>query len=695
MRGRFLFALTVLLFTGTAFLLAGRTGNLEETSPLTLVARARISAVYDIEVVPPYAYALERGILRVLDVRDPAAVREVGLLEFDQPRSRMALHHPYLYLTGFGQSLAVVDITNPTQPRWIRELAEFDGTMNDGFELAGEFAYVLRRVDSHPSAQESAPLLFEVLDLGNPDHPNRLGSIELDIRAGGFGGVGMTQADGRVFVLVARAAEAQFRSQLFVVDCRVPDQPRIVHTLLLPEGKGFSDVEVRGDLLFLLQRRPEQGLSVYQMQAEGDPELLAEVFDPRFWTPIDLIVHGEAIYATFKGEVDLAVFDVSNPRDPKLIHTYTIPDNWAAGLGMTLVENRLYVAGDGGPAPIFDVSEERAPRLLGHWQFEGGWAGDVVREGNLAIVANVGGGLILHDVSDPSAPRRLSRYTPTHSDGLADWQWNVAVAASGSRILVAYQNIPAEVLDVGQPRQPVVLGRFTPRGLVHRAVLTPTHAILGYRDASQGGGVEIIDVSNPRTPRTVAVLDLGQAVTDLALHHDRLVAAHSDGSLTVLDMRDPARPTVLGRLAGSESAETSFPIRSTRIALLANGTRAYVVRQENSASGDPYTGRGILAVVDLQDPSTPRVLGELALDRHVVLEFSLVARGNHLIVFTGDILIVDASDPSRPTVKLRQPFPPARFWVGDWVGLALEDEYLYLGAAEDGLWVYRLPPALR
>jgi len=35
---------------------------------------------------PPFAYALERGMVRVLDVSGPAAVREVSLLAFEGAR---------------------------------------------------------------------------------------------------------------------------------------------------------------------------------------------------------------------------------------------------------------------------------------------------------------------------------------------------------------------------------------------------------------------------------------------------------------------------------------------------------------------------------------------------------------------------------------------------------------------------------
>jgi hypothetical protein len=93
----------VLLLAGIAFTVLpfaqGQIINRKNSaSKLTLAGRGRVSAIYDIKAVPPYAYALERGVLRVLDVRDPAAVREVGSLEFERPRTRMLLRYPYLYL---------------------------------------------------------------------------------------------------------------------------------------------------------------------------------------------------------------------------------------------------------------------------------------------------------------------------------------------------------------------------------------------------------------------------------------------------------------------------------------------------------------------------------------------------------------------------------------------------------------------
>lgn len=702
----------VLLIAGIAFAVLsfaqGQTiSRNNSASELTLVGRARVSAIYDIKAVPPYAYALERGVLRVLDVRDPAAVREVGSLEFERPRSRIALRYPYLYLAGFNQPLGVIDISRPTRPRWVAEYPDLGVTTNDGFELAGDSGYLIRREGD----TGETPLFLDVLDVGNnPDRPQRVGSLDLGVRvAGEYGGI--AHEDGRVFILVSRAVGGARRSRLIIVDARLPDKPRIERTMLLPEGKLYRDVEVRGDLLFLLQagsgQQQASGLAVYRMRAEGEPELLGEALSPKLSFPIDLIVQRDVVYATFKVGI-IAAFDVSIPRAPKIAHTYAQKGLWSAGLGMALADNRLYVAGDNGSSPILDVSEPRAPRLLGRWEYEGGSVSDVLLEGKLAILISFSD-LLFFDVSDPRAPRLLGRHEGVPSYDPNDWQWNMVAAARGSHVFVAYETIPAQLLDITNTARPLILGEFKPRGLVHAIVLTPTRAFLGYRSPAEGrtshlmdpsslterGGIEVVDLRDPRNIRTAADLDLGPAVTDLALNRGRLVAVHPDGSLTILDIRDQNSPSIVGRLAGSESAGIDRSALITRVALSADGRLAYVVHSDLRRGDNPFgRGRGILTLVDLQDATQPRVLSRLIFERDGGTELAITVRGNYAVILaggTGDLLIVDATDPARPAMKFTKTFPPGVFNSG----LALGSNHVYIGASEDGLMIYRLPPALR
>lgn len=680
----------------------------EPEAELRLVGRARISAVYDIDVAYPYAYALERGVLHVLDVQDPSAVREVGALEFEPARARAALRHPYLYLTGFGEPLGVVDVSDPAEPRWVGEWPELTGTWSDVFEIAGGVGYLVKHAEDRPEGERS--LQLEVLDLeSDPAHPKRLGLVDLGVGfRGEYGGI--AQADGRVYLVVERPVDeptpdAPTRSRLIVVDVREPAEPRLLHNLQLPAELLLKNVEVRGELLYMLVSGPTPGLAVFRLSGGGDLELLGEITDSRLWRPIDLIVHGPAVYVTFKGDIDLVTFDVSDPSAPNISGTHTIPDLWAAGLGMSRVEDRLYVAGDGGPTPILDVSEPLSPRLLGNWPFEGGMVRGIVRVGDLALVANAGGGMFVYDVSEPSAPSRLARRKAATMVGIEDWQWNVVLAARGSRAVVAYETILAELLDLSEPTTPRVLGWHRPRGLVHAVALTETHAFLGYRSVaegrmpdvhdptsvSEGGGIEIVDIADPRRPRRTAALDLGKPVTDVAVAGRYVLAASADGGLAVIDPRDPSKPAVVARLEGEGGVE-ALPLRTTRIASSADGTRVYVAHRDLSPSGEGLAQTGTFSVIDLSQAAAPRRLGQLPLAHRNEREYDIAVRGDQVVLFAGAVMIVDVSDPASPRVVLHEMPAPVRAW---WEGtfLDVDDQYLYLGADEDGVWIYRLPEA--
>lgn len=678
--------------------------------PLELVGRARVSAVYDVEVVPPYAYALERGILRVLDIRHPEHVAEVASLELRRPYAETVLRYPYLYLTGFFQTLGVVDIADPIRPRWIGEVPAVSETLNWGTALARDFLYVLRRkgpgseYGGYFSATDPrAQLVLEIVSLANPASPTSVARLELGVPALNGGAGHIAHSDNHVYV----RASGTPRNRLFIVNTSTPARPVLERTVLLPEGRRLGDLAVRGDLVFMLQYRPAAGIVVFRLGPGEEPEFLGEAVDPRLQIPVELSLRGDVAFATFKGAVDVATFDVSDPGHPRLIHTYTIDSNrWAAGLCMTLVDNRLYVAGDGGPTPIFDVADPRAPRLLGRWEFEGGWVGDVLRTGDLAILTQVGGGVVIYDVGTPGAARRLARsQAAPASVGAESWQSNVAAGASGSRVLIAYETIPAEVLDITDPTHPSVMGHFVPRGLVQAIALSPSHAILGYRNASNwweaaaGGGIEIVGLADVSRVDRVSTLDLGQAVTDVALHGGRLLAAHPGAGVTMIDVRDATRPSVLGRLQGTRSPDERSMGRGTRVVLDADGDFAYVVSRDiptmEGAPGNAYFGHGTLSVVDLRDTAGMRVVGRIDFERKNIWDISVTRHRDDVYIFAGDILVVDVTEPTAPRVKLRQPFPPTMDWIGESVGLTVDDEYLYLGAAEDGLWIYRLPSAER
>jgi len=646
---------------------------------LTQIGRGRISAIYDVKADTRYLYALERGVVRVLDSRDPANLREVGAVEFNRPRSRMALHHPYVYLAGFNEPLGVANVADPIRPVWVGDRSEFPSTANDGLELVGDYLYLIRNGDR---TSAGSAVLLDVIDVAsNAARPKRLGTIDLGVRVLGEYG-GMAYASERLFVLVGRPVGTAATSRLLVIDTRQPALPRIERTFFLPEGKLYWDVDVRGDLVYMLQRESAlgkpSGLAIYRMPRDRDLEFLGEALTTELAIPIDLIVLGDVVYASFKHGGMLGTFDVSNPRAPTLTDIYHPTGLWAAGLGMALIGDRLYVSGDNGPAPIFDVSVRRRPRLLGRYEFEGGSASDVLVEGDLGIVQSFSD-LILYDVANPAAPRRVGRFKGIPSFDPKEFQFNVVVAAKGRRAFVTYETRAAQLVDLSDPHQPRVLSSFKPRGLVHASVLTSTHAALGYGEAASRnarGGIEIVGLQDPRRPRTLAALELERPVTALALSGERLAATHPDSELIIVDIQDWGRPRVLGKLAAPA------PGAAAHVALSEDGMTAYVT---NADAKSP--DRGVLAVIDLHDASNPRTIGRLEIPISGSADMPLAVQGNVIVILagiSGGVAVVDVSKPRQPVLAFSQPLPG-----GYAERLALKGRDVLIAAGEDGLLIYR------
>lgn len=640
---------------------------------LTAIGRGRISAIYDVKADARHLYALERGIVHVLDARDPAHLREVGAVEFNRPRARMALRHPYVYLTGFNAPLGIANVGDPARPTWVNDAPEFARTTNDGFELAGDYGYLITSAGS--------TVTLDVLDVASdPARPKRVATVDLGVRVRGEYG-GMAYADGRLFVLLQRTVDTP-RSRLIVINTRQPAQPRIERTLLLPEEKAYKDVEIRNDLVYLLQTESAPGkpagLAIYRMPEAGDLELLGEALTTELWIPIDLMVVGEVVYATFKAGGLLVTFDVSNPRAPTIAHIYQQRDLWAAGLGMALVGDRLYVSGDNGPSPIFDVSVPRTPRLLGRYEFEGGSASDVLVERDRAIVTSMSD-LILYDVSNPAAPQRVGRYKGIPSFDPKEFQFKMVVAAKGRRALVSYETRASQLVDVSVPAQPRLLATFTPRGRVNSSVLTSTHAALGYAAGTNGeaqGGVEIVDLQDSSRPRSMAVLELGQPVSKLVMRANRLVAAHPGGALTIIDVQDWKRPRVLGVLPSIAPGTAPY------VALSEDGRNVYLACADGTSPD-----RGALTVIDLHDASSPRAVGRLEIKISGGTAMPLAVLGSDVVILAGPeggVAVVDASKPRHPVLIGIQALPG-----GYAEGLAVNGRNILIAASEDGLLIYR------
>ncbi|MBD3160825.1 MAG: hypothetical protein GF346_01625, partial [Candidatus Eisenbacteria bacterium] len=310
----------------------------------------------------------------------------------------------------------------------------------------------------------------------------------------------------------------------------------------------------------------------------------------------------------FEGFLD--VVDLSDPANPVVV---------ASLEELPIPVNRVAVNGDAiyasagssrsGILYVVDAADLAALELVHIEEFEFELFGLHVADGILYFCEDrLTGGL--HFASAPADVRpKALESTP--------WPRDIHSIAVQADLLYLTDTTPMlKVVDVSDPADTRVIGAMY---TAKRAEVVEAHgdfAYIGYATRT----LDVADVSNPQSPHYVTTVPQADGVADLVALGSLLFAVGGDG-LRVIDISDPASPSVLGQL----SVEG--------IAIAVEGTYAYVL--------DGYRFR----VVDVADPAVPTLIG--ALDTEAARDFAMAGQHAFLIDWRG-VQIVDVTDPSQP-----------------------------------------------
>ena len=253
------------------------------------------------------------------------------------------------------------------------------------------------------------------------------------------------------------------------------------------DTSGAGGVAVVGSITYIADAGNNSGrrLAIFDTSNPESPVLLGSWFANGGFVNDVAVVDNTAFVACRGSYTDgLSIVDVSDPTAPVKIGGYNLSGNSPAG-AITVVNDIAYIAaGLYGDLQIIDVSNPQAPALLS--VYDTYWAIDVTVVGNIAYVADRGGGLKIIDVSDPTSPVLLGSI----------WTLNAAygVTVVGNIAYVATDlNGGLVTIDISDPTSPLLLGFYrTP----HYAVDVVVEGSLAYV-ADSLTGLLAIDVSDP------------------------------------------------------------------------------------------------------------------------------------------------------------------------------------------------------
>ena len=356
-----------------------------------------------------------------------------------------------------------------------------------------------------------------------------------------------------------------FSDGITVLDVRDPRAPKPVNFIACPPNTRSHHIQVHDGILLATN-----SANIWAMQRYGDQA-------DYFTAPLaDSFTRREREFTA-----GLRVFDLSDPAAPREIGFCSVE-----GIGL----HRIWWVGgryayaschfDGFTdhiLAVFDVSDPAKPHLVSRWALPGMAAGEaptwpkgkrwalhhMLVAGDRGYAAWRDGGLTVHDLTDPAAPRLLSHrvlsppfaggsHTPLPLPGrglllLADEATTANCAVGLAHTWVMNVSDPANPVPFATLPQPAEAdycargGKFGPHNLHENRPGTLQSETLAFA-TWHNAGVRVFDLSNPFQPRDVAhcvpapperLMDIRPGAVPVTQSCD--VLATTDGLLFVTD----------------------------------------------------------------------------------------------------------------------------------------------------------------
>jgi hypothetical protein len=529
--------------------------------------------------------------LEIATVDSHGVVDAIGRLEFPDRVRDVVIKGRHAYVAAEGAGLRIIDLNDPTEPV---EVASIDlrGDTNE-VEIYRDLVLVVSRdgLQAFRIDDPSSPVEVSV-DGG------RLISRVVSSPAGVFG-IG-TNDSIQVFVpsslyalskiveypmglqaidavaisgdyLYVAALDGWIDNGLHVYDVSIPWRP--VEIGLLTIYDSFSDLVVEGAVAYLAVKGSSGsgGLSVIDVGDPSNPMLIGSMETP--WTA-RLTVHGDRVFLGTNPGV-LKSIDVDDPTAPRLIGEMAVGggqitdiqrsgsavctmDDFGIWLiemgrpgsprqigyaqtgplraGMAVSEGFAYVSGFSEIA-VFDLLGPDAPEKVGGISTAGDdrfYGIDVVDGYAFVATAGTEGGLTIYDVSLPTEPVEVGAI-----DGVSTAR---EVVVQGGVAYLTAEHEGLHLFDVSEPSAPVHLALAEVDDIAGEEVTHPVAVSNGIAVVSTRADIRIFDVSDPRFPTEVAVLDWLSDPRSVAISGETLYVLDWSRGLWIIDLSDPSLP---------------------------------------------------------------------------------------------------------------------------------------------------------
>lgn len=433
-------------------------------SPILVASIDSLAYCESVVISGQYAYVAAGSRSHIVDISNPTSPVAVGRIPgYGGYHQYMNVRSGYAYVCNYNASLAVVNVTDPSNPVNVMEVPSGYRTARIIFD--GNYAYV--------AVGDTGMVVYNVV---NPASPVLVSKIKTTGRAAslyyGAVSVGGTPT-GHIFV--ANRLPAPGISAINVSNPATPVTAAFLEAFAAPTGIAYSPCYSNGKVYVAYG---VAGLRIIDVSSPSSPSLLSTL--PLSGEARAVAIRGNYAYVVAR-DSGVHVIDVSNGSNPITIKTIKT----SRSRGIALNGNYAYVATRDSGLVILNISDPANPI----------WSGVVknIDVENVAVDGNVVGttfysSIRFYDISDPENPVAKGNI-PT-----------LRVGNEGFAIAGNYAYVPdgdsMRVYNLSNINAPALISKIKTGGYGYTATVVGNYCYV----ASEGTGVRAINISNPSSP---------------------------------------------------------------------------------------------------------------------------------------------------------------------------------------------------